>query len=149
MSGDDPAAGETDDTPGKDAAAAPVELPDDEAVHGAWTRLSESYSDKPRLANALNNAGLEISREDGRLTVVFSVTNEAQKKWIEERMLRELEARFGSMLHCLRLRLEAAVSPEGEQPEVKYLPSEKAEDLMRQNDEVKNLVKDLSLDVNL
>ena len=149
MSGDDPAAGETDDTPGKDAAAAPLELPDDEAVHGAWARLSESYSDKPRLANALNNAGLEISREDGRLTVVFSVTNEAQKKWIEERMLRELESRFGSMLHCSRLRLEAAVSPEGEQPEVKYLPSEKAEDLMRQNDEVKNLVKDLSLDVNL
>lgn len=126
-----------------------MELPGDEAVHGAWTRLSESYSDKPRLANALNNAGLEISREDGRLTVVFSVTNEAQKKWIEERMLRELESRFGSMLHCPRLRLEAAVSPEGEQPEVKYLPSEKAEDLMRQNDEVKNLVKDLSLDVNL
>ena len=149
MSGDDPAAGETDDTPGKDAAAAPLELPDDEAVHGAWARLSESYSDKPRLANALNNAGLEISREEGRLTVVFSVTNEAQKKWIEERMLRELESRFGSMLHCPRLRLEAAVSPEGEQPEVKYLPSEKAEDLMRQNDEVKNLVKDLSLDVNL
>ena len=149
MSGDDPAAGETDDTPGKNAAAVPVELPDDEAVHGAWAGLSESYSDKPRLANALNNAGLEISREDGRLTVVFSVTNEAQKKWIEERMLRELESRFGSMLHCSRLRLEAAVSPEGEQPEVKYLPSEKAEDLMRQNDEVKNLVKDLSLDVNL
>ena len=149
MSGDDPAAGEIDDTPGKDAAAVPVELPDDEAVHGAWAGLSESYSDKPRLANALNNAGLEISREDGRLTVVFSVTNEAQKKWIEERMLRELESRFGSMLHCSRLRLEAAVSPEGEQPEVKYLPSEKAEDLMRQNDEVKNLVKDLSLDVNL
>ena len=149
MSGDDPAAGETDDTPGKDAAAAPLELPGDEAVHGAWAGLSESYSDKPRLANALNNAGLEISREDGRLTVVFSVTNEAQKKWIEERMLRELESRFGSMLHCSRLRLEAAVSPEGEQPEVKYLPSEKAEDLMRQNDEVKNLVKDLSLDVNL
>ena len=149
MSGDDPAAGEIDDTPGKDAAAVPVEFPDDEAVHGAWAGLSESYSDKPRLANALNNAGLEISREDGRLTVVFSVTNEAQKKWIEERMLRELESRFGSMLHCSRLRLEAAVSPEGEQPEVKYLPSEKAEDLMRQNDEVKNLVKDLSLDVNL
>ena len=149
MSGDDPAAGEIDDTPGKDAAAVPVELPDDEAVHGAWAGLSESYSDKPRLANALNNAGLEISREDGRLTVVFSVTNEAQKKWIEERMLRELETRFGSMLHCSRLRLEAAVSPEGEQPEVKYLPSEKADDLMRQNDEVKNLVKDLSLDVNL
>lgn len=149
MSGDDPAAGEIDDTPGKDAAAVPVELPDDEAVHGAWAGLSESYSDKPRLANALNNAGLEISREDGRLTVVFSVTNEAQKKWIEERMLRELESRFGSMLHCSRMRLEAAVSPEGEQPEVKYLPSEKAEDLMRQNDEVKNLVKDLSLDVNL
>ena len=149
MSGDGPAAGEIDDTPGKDAAAVPEELPGDEAVHGAWARLSESYSDKPRLANALNNAGLEISREDGRLTVVFSVTNEAQKKWIEERMLRELETRFGSMLHCSRLRLEAAVSPEGEQPEVKYLPSEKAEDLMRQNDEVKNLVKDLSLDVNL
>lgn len=149
MAGDDPSAVGSDDTPGKDTAEAHVALPDDEAVHGAWVRLSESYADKPRLANALNNAGLEISREDDRLTVVFSVTNEAQKKWIEERMLRELEARFGSMLHCSRLRLEAAVSPEGEQPEVKYLPSEKAEDLMRQNDEVKNLVKDLSLDVNL
>ena len=46
------------------------------------------------------------------------------------------------------LRLEPAVLPEEEMKEVKYMPKEKAEDLISHNEEVRNLVMDLSLDVN-
>lgn len=136
--------------PVQERSATPVvaDLPDDGMVRSAWTRLAEAYADKPRLSMALQNAGLETVREADRLKVVFTVTNEAQKKWIEERMLRELESRFCAILHCPGVFLETAVTPETEQMDMKYLPSEKAEDLMSRNDEVKNLVIDLSLDVN-
>lgn len=137
------------DTPSADeAASAAVELPDDGSVRAAWEKLAVTYADKPRLSSALQNAVLSTSRDAGRLKVEFSVTNVAQKKWIEERMLRELEGKFRTILNCNGIILEPSVSPETEQEDIKYLPSEKAVDLMSRNDEVKNLVIDLSLDVN-
>ena len=80
--------------------------------------------------------------------VSFTVTNEAQRRWIEEKMLREMENDFCSLAACRMLRLEPAVLPEEEMKEVKYMPKEKAEDLISHNEEVRNLVMDLSLDVN-
>ena len=101
----------------------------------------------PRLANALSSASLEFDFAAPKKPVVrFSVTNEAQKKWIEDRILRSLEADFCSLCKG-SVRLEVFVTPEQEQKDLKYMPSEKAEDLMRQNEQVMNLVKDLNLDI--
>ena len=131
--------------------AKPVEngqLPSDEQLAAKWKELAESYASKPRLANALSEAKLSFREEDGRKVVSFTVTNEAQRRWIEEKMLREMENDFCSLAACRMLRLEPAVLPEEEMKEVKYMPKEKAEDLISHNEEVRNLVMDLSLDVN-
>ena len=97
--------------------------------------------------NALANAGLTISEEDGRKVLRFSVTNESQKKWIEEKILRSLEERFCHLADCTKIRLEPVVEPEEQQENRIYMPSEKAEDLMSRNPEVKDLVIDLGLEV--
>ena len=129
-------------------AAAPEQvLPEDGVLAEKWKELAAQYASQPRLANALSNANLSFREEEGRKVVSFTVTNEAQKKWIEERILRDLEGRFARLADCGRLRLEPTVVPEEEQGRKIYLPSEKAEDLMSKNEEVRNLVVDLGLDI--
>ena len=122
-------------------------LPGDEELAAKWKDLVAMYGSQPRLANALNNANLSFGEDAGRKVVYFTVTNEAQKKWIEERVLRDLEGRFAKIVDCGKLRLEPTVVPEEEQGKRIYMPSEKAEDLMSKNEEVRNLVVDLALDI--
>ena len=122
-------------------------LPTDEEVAARWKDLAAMYGAQPRLANALANATLQCREEDGRKVVGFSVTNEAQKKWIEERILRDLEDRFAKLTGCGRIRLEPSVPAEEEQGPRIYMPTEKAEDLMSKNEEVRKLVVDLGLDI--
>lgn len=136
-----------DDTEDVQNSPGTVELPSDEVMESGWKKLSESYSDKPRLSNALSNAKLEFSQEDGHKVVSFSVTNEAQRKWIEDKMLRELEVKMCELVSCKALRLRPFVIPEEELPDKKYMPKDKAEDLVRNNAEVRSLVTDLQLDV--
>ena len=136
-----------DDTEDIKNSPGTVELPSDEVMESGWKKLSESYSDKPRLSNALSNAKLEFSQEDGHEVVSFSVTNEAQRKWIEDKMLRELEVKMCELVSCKALRLRPFVIPEEELPDKKYMPKDKAEDLVRNNAEVRSLVTDLQLDV--
>ena len=122
-------------------------LPTDDVLSEKWKALSGQYGSQPRLANALANAALNFREEDGRKVISFTVTNEAQKKWIEERMLRDLEARYAKLLDCGKIRLEPVVPQEEEQAPRIYMPTEKAEDLMSKNEEVRNLVVDLGLDI--
>ena len=136
-----------DDTEDIQNSPGTVELPSAEVMESGWKKLSESYSDKPRLSNALSNAKLEFSQEDGNEVVSFSVTNEAQRKWIEDKMLRELEVKMCELVSCKALRLRPFVIPEEELPDKKYMPKDKAEDLVRNNAEVRSLVTDLQLDV--
>ena len=129
---------------GSDAAAQPV--PGDETILGRWPELVATTQNRPRLSNALSNARLSVEAADDGKVLVFTVTNEAQKKWIAENLLHKLEGTFQQMLGSgkVRLRVEAA---EFVQEEKKYLPSEQAKDLMSKNEELKNLVIDLGLDV--
>ena len=129
------------------AAAAEQTFPADEVLGAKWKELAAMYGSQPRLASALGNAQLSFREEDGRKVVDFTVTNEAQKKWIEERILRDLEARFAKLTDCARIRLEPSVLPEEEQGPRIYMPAEKAEDLMSKNEEVRRLVVDLGLDI--
>ena len=122
-------------------------LPPDEELAAKWKDLAAMYSSQPRLTNALANANLDFREEGDRKVVSFTVTNEAQKNWIEERILRDLESRFVTLTGCSRIRLEPAVLSEEEQAPRIYMPSEKAEDLMSKNEEVRNLVVDLGLDI--
>ena len=124
-----------------------AQLPSDEALLEAWKSLAETRKAQPRLYNALLNAKCAIAETGGIKTLTFTVTSEAQKKWIEDNLLRALEDNFRKTALCSSLRLECEAAPAEELPEVKYMPQEKAKDLMEKNEEVKNLVIDLGLDI--
>ena len=131
------------------SGAAPEEqaLPAEEVLTQKWADLAAQYGGQPRLANALAKAVLSFREEEDRKVVSFTVTNEAQKKWIEDRMLRDLEGRYAKLCDCGKIRLEPVVPQEEEQAPRIYMPTEKAEDLMSKNEEVRNLVVDLGLDI--
>lgn len=132
------------------AASAGPSFPTDEEIAAIWPELAAMYAAKPRLSNVLSTTKLKFDGgvRDGRKLVEFSVTNESQKKWIEEKLLRDMEARLCRLMGCNALRLRPYELPDDRPQEArKYLPSEKAEDLIRKNEEVKNLVVDLGLDI--
>ena len=106
-----------------------------------------TYASKPRLANTLSSTKLEFSESEGSKFVVFSVQNESQKKWIEEKLLRDLEGTLQRLAGSSRVRLRVSVVPDDAVNTVPYTQSEKAKDLMARNDEVRNLISDFDLDV--
>ena len=138
------------DEPQAEAVAAKTEdtVPSDEAVKAKWPELAKLYSDKPRLASMLTTTTLEMSEADGFKTVVFFVVNDAQKDWVESKLLHELEGNFRKVVGSAKVYLRVAVSVDDTPEEKKiYMPSDQAAELMRQNEQVKNLVKDLELDI--
>ena len=125
----------------------PKALPEPEAVIAMWPELVKQYDSQPRLANALGTAKLSAVQEEGLVKLTFALVNEAQKNWIAEKRLRDLETRFCKLLDCTSVRLVPDVIPHDEQEKKIYMPVEKAQDLMSRNPEVNELVKDLALDI--
>ena len=127
----------------KDEAA-----PSDESIKTKWPELAKIYSDKPRLASMLTTTTLDITESDGFKTVTFKVVNDAQKDWVESKLLHELEGNFRKVVGSAKVYLRVAVAPDDSPQEKKiYMPSDQAAELMKQNEQVKNLVKDLELDI--
>lgn len=122
-------------------------LPDDGKLLEAWKALGQNYDYPPRLANTLKGSRVDLGVEDGRRTLDFYVMNVAQQKWIEEKILRELEANFRKELGSSGAILRVRVVPDTEVKNTPYMPEEKAMDLISRNKEVKNLVTDLGLDI--
>ena len=137
----------------KPVEAAPVQasaadaLPSDETLTEKWKSLVAEYASQPRLASTLSSAELTFSVEDGMKLVVFKVLNEAQKKWIEEKRLRELEGVLQRLTASSMVRLRVDVLPDEGQKETPYTPTEQAEVLMRDNEEVRNTVIAFGLDI--
>lgn len=149
LSGEDQAEATGASKPENGPQAETQQLPSDEYVREKWPELIKACAvGKPRLEHALNNAPLTCSEEDGWKNVSFEVTNDAQKAWIENGMLRDMESSFSAILGSSRVRLSVTVKPvENIAPKV-YMPAEKAKEMMNANPEVLNLVKDLGLDAN-
>ena len=138
---DEPQAAET-------VAAKEDVLPSDELINAKWPELAKMYGDKPRLASMLTTTTLDVSEADGFKTVVFRVVNDAQKDWVESKLLHELEGNFRKVVGSVKVYLRVAVAPDDSPQEKKlYMPGDQAEALMKENEQVKNLVKDLELDI--
>ncbi|MBO5498131.1 MAG: DNA polymerase III subunit gamma/tau [Bacteroidales bacterium] len=139
-----------EDAPSTDANAskADVPVPDDAILRAKWPELAEVYNDKPRLSSMLKSTSLDIEEGEDAKTVTFRVVNDAQKDWVESKLLHELEGNYRKIVGCMKVYLRVAVTPD-DAPEQKkiYMPSEQAKELMAQNEEVKSLVKDLELDI--
>ena len=122
--------------------------PSEEEIRAKWPELAKQYSDKPRLASMLSSTTLVISGNDESKMVVFRVVNEAQKDWVESKLLHDLEGNFRRIIGSMKIYLRVEVLPDDSPQEKKiYMPSEQAEALMAQNEEVKSLVKDFELDI--
>ena len=143
MGGGAKAAPAAEEAPKTEAA-----LPSDDDLRDAWIKVADSYvQTQPRLAVAMKKATLELSGDDNSRQLLFQVENVSQQSWIKEKKLLEMEGKLQEALSCKKVRLEVGVKPYVEQPKEKYLPSEKAQDLMEKNEEFKNLVIDLGLDI--
>ena len=120
----------------------------DELLKCKWPELAGKYSDKPRLASMLNTTTLDIVEADGFKTVTFLVVNDAQKEWVESKLLHELEGNYRKIVGSMKvyLRVAVAVDDTPEQRKI-YMPGEQAKELMSQNSELEELVKALGLDI--
>ncbi len=123
-------------------------LPADDVLKEKWPELAKLYADKPRLASMLSSTTLHIVEADGAKTVIFRVVNDAQKDWVESKLLHELEGNYRKIVGSKKVYLRVSVMPD-DSPEQKkiYMPSDQAKELMAANDEVRSLVKDLELDI--
>jgi len=122
-------------------------LPEDETIRMQWKELAKQYTDRPRLASMIANGKIDVREADGVKIVDFFVLNEAQKQWVEEKLLRELENKIREMLSCPWVNILVEVTPVEESAEkVPYMPEEKAKDLMEKNPDVRAFVADLGLD---
>ena len=138
---------------GQQEKAAPTQsndapAPSEAVLKAKWPELAAAYSDKPRLASMLSSTSLTITGTEESRMVVFRVVNEAQKDWVESKLLHELEGRYRSLVGSMKVYLRVDVTPD-DAPEQKkiYMPIDQAKELMAQNDEVKNLVQDFGLDI--
>ena len=126
-----------------DTGAAPSE----EVLKAKWPELAKEYVSKPRMASMLSTTTLKIEGDDTRRTVTFMVDNEAQKDWVESKLLHDLEGKYQRIVGSPRVALRVDVVPHEEVKPLAYMPEDKAKELMAENDEVKSLVKDLGLDI--
>ena len=139
-----------DDAPSSVAttAASNKPAPSEETIRAKWPELAAKYDSKPRLASMLTNTTITVTGDDESRMVIFQVVNDAQKEWVESKLLHDLEGNFRNIVGSMKLYLRVAVSPDDAPQEKKiYMPSEQAKELMAQHDEVKNLVKDFELDI--
>ena len=138
---------------GTQETASPVQnqekpVPSDEELKAKWPELAQQYADKPRLASMLSSSTLKISGNDDSKMVVFRVVNEAQKDWVESKLLHELEGRYRALVGSAKVYLRVEVVPDdAPQQEIVYMPGDQAKRLMETNPDVNSLVKDLGLEI--
>ena len=126
-----------------DTGAAPSE----EFLKARWPELAKEYASKPRMASMLSTTSLKVEGDDAKRTVTFMVDNEAQRDWVESKLLHDLEGKYQRIVGSPRIALRVDVTPHEEVKPLAYMPEDKAKELMAENDEVKSLVKDLGLDI--
>ena len=122
-------------------------IPENAEITGHWQKLPEQYRSRPRLYSTLATTKLNVKEMDGYKLLEFYVMNLAQKTWVEQELLRELEDKLQKSLGTKRVRLAVEVIPEEKVEKKIYMPEDKAKAMMAGNEEIRNLVKDLDLDV--
>ncbi len=137
-----------DDAPSQTPDVENGAVPEDDELKAKWPELAKIYADKPRLASMLASTTLQIVEADGAKTVIFRVVNDAQKDWVESKLLHELEGNYRKIVGSMKVYLRVSVMPDDAPQQKKiYMPSDQAKELMAANDEVKSLIKDLDLDI--
>lgn len=120
-----------------------------EGLAKAWVRMTEDpqVAKYPNLVAAIK-ATTALMKEDGT-TIVFPVTNSAQKSWIEKKILLTLENILREQLDNFNLKLLVEMQAPALEatPRVPYMPVEKDAHLQREFPEYAQLKKELDLDL--
>lgn len=120
-----------------------------EGLAKAWVRMTEDpqVAKYPNLVAAIK-ATTALMKEDGT-TIVFPVTNSAQKSWIEKKILLTLENILREQLDNFNLKLlvEMQAPALEAKPRAPYMPVEKDAHLQREFPEYAQLKKELDLDL--
>ena len=116
-----------------------------EALLEAWKRMGDSQTAYPRLGTAIKQS--EPVLEDDNVTIIFNVSNSAQKVWIEKNSILSLTKFLQDELDNRNLKLLVKVKEVVEQEKKLYMPHEKAEFLLKNNPELRELHKELDLDI--
>lgn len=122
-------------------------IPDDQEIKDAWKKLPPEYKSRPRLYSTLESTGVVVSDKGSYKLLEFFVQNVAQKNWVEQELLRELEGKLQRLTESTGVRLGVQVLPEEKVEKKVYMPEDKAKAMMAANKEIENLVKDFDLDV--
>ena len=112
----------------------------------AWKEMMTShYSDKPRLCLHLTSTPLTFETEGESLMILFDVANDAQKQWLEIKMIPEMTEIFESITGINEISIKPIVK-EPEEVRVYQPPLRGAVSLEDMN-EVKSIVKNLEIDI--
>jgi len=109
-----------------------------------WEQMAESEKDFPNLANTLRHSKPTIS---DNYKIHFTVSNNAQKEWIEKKCLPRLNVFLQKSLNNKMINLCIDVVSEDKITKKPYLPEEKASFLLKNNPELGELQKDLKLEL--
>ncbi len=131
--------------PEKQENMQPAEELSEEVIKEKWQDLAKVYEKTPNLATAIKLSKLEISQD--KKVLKFLVSNSAQKDWIQEKRLNNMEEQFRKLTNSDIKLVVDVLKEEETAAKVAFLPSEKAKELIDSNEEVKNLVKDLQLEI--
>ena len=116
----------------------------EEKLISVWNRMADSESALPNLATSIRQAK-PVLREDN--TIIFTVSNQMQKDWIEKKCLFRLTAFLRANLNNRYVKMEIEVAPEEKSEKKLYMPDEKAKFLLENSEELRELKKDLKLEI--
>ena len=134
--------------PQEQAVSKEAPAPSEDEIREKWPELALRYKHLDRLCSMLNTTTLSFQDTGDFKTVIFRVVNEAQKTWVETKMLHDLEGNLRAIMKSMKIYLRVEVTPDDAPQEKKiYMPSEQAGVLMKENSEVNGLIKDLGLDI--
>ena len=109
-----------------------------------WEEMAESENSLPRLKTAISQIK-PILGEDK--TILFRVENDLQKTWIEKKCKTRLVAFLRERLDNRFIELNVEVELAAETENKLYMPEEKAKFLLENYPEMRELQKDLKLEI--
>ncbi len=129
-----------------ESSVAAVDQPiTEEGLAQAWLKMAESQTAYPRLGSAIRQSKPQLL-DDGS-TIIFYVSNSAQQVWIEKNSLLNLTGFLQKELQNKSVKLVIKVKEVAPQEKKLYMPQEKAEFLLKNYPQMRELQKELDLDI--
>lgn len=123
------------------------DIPNTEVLTQIWReKLAEHYVDKPKFHSLLKMTPLNFKITEEVLRIYLEVRNDAQKQWLELKMLPELTNHFTSYSGIDNVEIIPVVKEE-EDKKIYIIDDYPHIPIPPERVEIKNLVTDLELDI--